>query len=163
MGDPKKPRRQYDRPTHPWRIERITEENTLCAKYGLKNKKEVWRATSMLRKIRKQARHLLSLSGEEVEKESKDLMKKLDRLGILSTKNIDDVLGLTVENILDRRLQTLVHQKGLATTPYGARQLITHGHVIVGEKAVSVPGYLVPKEEEKAIKLTDKIKVAQSG
>ena len=35
MGHPRKPRKQYDTPSHPWNAERIKEENRLAAKYGL--------------------------------------------------------------------------------------------------------------------------------
>ncbi|MBN2014904.1 MAG: 30S ribosomal protein S4 [Candidatus Altiarchaeota archaeon] len=161
MGDPRKQRRRYERPQHPWRSDRITEENELCKKYGLKNKKEIWKAKSRTGRFREQARKLLGSSGEEREKESKELLDKLNRLGILESPSIEDVLGLNVENLLERRLETRVYRGNLANTIKQARQLIVHGHIIVGDNVVSIPGYITPKDEEDKIKLNEKIKVVK--
>lgn len=163
MGDPRKQRRRYSRPKHPWKAERITGESELCKKYGLKNKSEVWRAKSTVGRFRQQARPLLGSSGEEVEKEKRELLDKLNKLGILETKSLDDVLALTVEDLLERRLQTLVHKKGIANTIRQARQLVVHGHVLVGNSIVNVPGYVVPKDKEENITISERIKVVNVG
>lgn len=163
MGDPKKQRRRYSRPTHPWKVERITKENELCKKYCLKNKREVWRTKSTVGIFRKHARSLLVSSGEEVEKEKKELLDKLNRLGILETQSLDDVLALNVEDLLERRLQTLVYRKGLANTIKQARQLVVHRHVLVGDKIVNIPMYIVPKDREDEIKISERIKVINIG
>ena len=42
-------------------------------------------------------------------------------------------------------------QKGLATTIRQARQLINHGHIFVDGHKVTVPGYLVLREEEGSV------------
>jgi len=44
MGKPKFSRKKYETPSHPWQEDRIKAENELVKKYGLKNKKEVWKA-----------------------------------------------------------------------------------------------------------------------
>jgi len=163
MGDPKRQRRRYSRPSHPWRSERLVEEKELLKKYGLKNKKEIWRARTLIGRFRQQARSLLASSGETVEKDKKELLDKLNRLGILESRSLDDILALTVEDLLDRRLQTIIHKKGLAGTLKQARQLVVHGHVLVGDNAVNVPAYVVSKEEEDTIKVSDKIKVIKIG
>ncbi len=135
MGDPKFPRKKYETPSHPWEAERIRREKEILHKYGLRNKREIWRAETFLRRIREQARRLLAMAGEEqAEKEKERLLKRLARLGILpENASLDDVLALTVEDILARRLQTLVYLHGLAKTPKQARQFIVHGHIAVME------------------------------
>jgi small subunit ribosomal protein S4 len=154
MGDPRKQRRKYTRPKHPWRSERILAENELCKKYGLKNKTEIWRANSGLRRFRQQARKLLGLpDDEETKKEAKKLLDKLNKRGIMKSNSLEDVLALTIENILERRLQTLVHRRGLANTIKQARQVIIHGKVKVGGKVVNVPRYPVSKDEEETIQI----------
>ena len=157
MGDPKKQRRKYDRPKHPWKADRILEESELCKKYGLKNKKEVWRTKSALLRFRQQARRLLGLSGEEIDKEKTELVDKLTRLGILTTGSVDDVLALTVDDLLGRRLQTIVYKKGLVNTIKEARQCIVHRHVLIGTHIVNVPSYTVSKIEENKICLCEGI------
>lgn len=155
MGDPKFCRRKYSRPSHPWQAERIKMEHELVKKYGLKNKRELWRSQSFLRRLRRHSRIIharLRAKDAQAEKESKELIKKCIRLGLLpENASLDDVLGLDVEVVLGRRLQTLVYIKGLAYTPKHARQLIVHGHIAIGGRKVTVPGYIVKKDEEEDI------------
>jgi len=158
MGKPKFSRKKYETPSHPWQEDRIKEENELVKKYGLKNKKEIWKAQTKLKKYRSQARELLakvSTGDIQSKKESDQLLMHLNRLNILPAKStLDDVLALETETILSRRLQTLTYLKGLASTPTQARQLISHGHIAIGDKRVTVPGYMVVKEEENDIGYT---------
>ncbi|MEM4161049.1 MAG: 30S ribosomal protein S4 [Thermoplasmata archaeon] len=156
MGDPKKSRKKYEKPSHPWIIERIQAENELVKNYGLKNKREVWKAESMLRNWRRQARDLqarIRRKEAQAEVEMKNLFAKLQNLGILTMENptLDDVLALDVEKILSRRLETLVYTKGLASSYRQARQFIVHGHITVNGHKVRVPSYLVKKSEEHTI------------
>ncbi|KYK31262.1 MAG: 30S ribosomal protein S4 [Theionarchaea archaeon] len=152
MGDPRKQRKSYDTPSHPWRKDRIEKEKELVRKYGLKNKKDIWKAESKLRQIRRIARNLLSSHGEQAKKEEAQLMSKLQKLGLLKGEaDLDSVLGLTIEDILERRLQSLVHRKGLSRSPKQARQLVVHGHIRVGGRRIKSPSYLVPVEQEETI------------
>ena len=144
-------RKTYKRPKKPFDKERIEAEKELMKKYGLRRKKEIWKAEAILRKYRRLARRL---AAEKNEAREKQLIEKLKRMGIMESGNsLDDVLGLTVEDILKRRLQTVVYQKGLARTPKHARQLIVHGHVFLKGRRITFPSYLVPKEEEDKIEV----------
>ncbi|MHC1604848.1 MAG: 30S ribosomal protein S4 [Candidatus Methanofastidiosia archaeon] len=155
MGDPKKKKKKYMTPIHPWQKDRIDEEKELKKRYGLKNKREIWKAQSVLRNVRRQARTLLGLSNPQVERETKDLLLRLQRLSILKEEaDLDAVLALTIEDILDRRLQSIAVRKGLATTPGQARQMIVHGHIAVNGKKVNAPSYFVSGEEEETISYT---------
>jgi small subunit ribosomal protein S4 len=158
MGKPKFSRKKYVTPSHPWQEDRIKEENEFIKKYGLKNKREVWKAETRLRKYRGQARELLAkidTGDAQSKKESDQLLRYLSTMNILPPKStLDDVLALNTESILSRRLQTLTYLKGLANTPYQSRQLISHGHIAIGDRRVTVPGYLVTKDEEGEIGYT---------
>ncbi|MEM2237118.1 MAG: 30S ribosomal protein S4 [Candidatus Caldarchaeum sp.] len=158
MGDPKRIRKKYETPGHPWRRENLEEELKLVGEYGLRNKRELWRALSKLRKYRAMARSLFTAVGEKrVQLEAK-LMGKLYRLGLLPQgATLDDVLKLTVRDMLDRRLQTMVYRLGLAKTIFHARQLITHGKVYVGGRKVRAPSYHVMRDEEETIRLAETI------
>lgn len=159
MGDPKFPRRLYQTPFHPWKADRILEENAIVHKFGLKNKKEVWRAKSYLRAIRGQARELQARNrtgDPQALKETRLLMAKLGRLGLLSeTSTLDDVLTLNLEQVLGRRLQTQVYLKGYTGSIKQARQFIAHGHVAVGGSRMNVPGYYLKRGEEDIIKISE--------
>ncbi|MEM2280732.1 MAG: 30S ribosomal protein S4 [Candidatus Bathyarchaeia archaeon] len=152
MGDPKKQRKKYETPRFPWRTDVLQEELKLLGQYGLRNKRELWRHKTMLSKFRGIARSLIGKPPEERRKMEEQLLTRLKKLGIIhETAVLDDVLDLTVEDILERRLQTIVFRKGLAKTIYQARQLITHGHIAIGNRRVTVPGYLVTREEEEQV------------
>jgi small subunit ribosomal protein S4 len=155
MGDPRKLRKRFNTPSHPWQGERIKEEKEIMIKYGLKNKKEVWKAQSYLRNLRAQARNLqarMRTEDSQAIKESDLLLKKCYKLGFLSDgAPLMDVLVIDVERILSRRFQSLVYTKGLASTPKQARQMISHGHVILKDRRITVPGLLVPKQDERFI------------
>tara|TARA_B100001250_G_scaffold118169_1_gene100306 strand:- start:32 stop:664 length:633 start_codon:yes stop_codon:yes gene_type:complete len=153
MGDPKFPGKHYNTPSHPWQKVRIEEERTLTQQYGLKNKKEIWKANTKIRSMRRQARKLTATSGDEqAQKEKSLLLSKLNRLGMLDQESgLEDVLTMTPENILDRRLQTQVYLQGLSSTAKQARQLIVHGHISVDGAVTRVPGMLVTKLQEKNI------------
>ena len=156
MGDPKFLRRTYDTPKHPWEAARMDEERKLLQKYGLKNKRELWKAQSILRGFRGQARDLqarLRVGEPLARRETDQLIGRLTRLGLLpvGTPTIDDVLALTTEDLLQRRFEWIVFQRGLAPTAVGARQWITHGHLSIGDHRVTRPGYLVPSAEEPMI------------
>ncbi len=152
MGDPKKPRKKWVGPRHPWRKEVLIEEMRLVGQYGLRNKRELWIAKTIARNFRHQARALLAYPAEIREEAEKALLRRLYKMGLLpENATLDDVLSLTTEDILERRLQTIVYKKGLARTIYQARQYIVHGHIAINGRRVTSPGYLVPRDEEELI------------
>ena len=152
MGDPRKFKSKFSGPGHPWQRARIEEERVVKREYGLKTKSELWKADSKLKSFAQQAKRLIALRTTQAELEKKQLLGRLNKLGLLpATAKLDDVLALTVRNLLDRRLQTLVLKKGMARTPTQARQYIVHEHVMIGAKKMSAPSYLVPIAEEGTI------------
>ena len=155
MGDPKFSRKTYDTPSHPWQGERIKAEVEVVRAFGLKNKTEVWKAETILRNLRKQSRDLqarLRSGDKQAQVEADALLNKCGRLGYLPVgSNLNDILSLKDEDVLSRRLQTIVFEKGLASTIKQARQMITHGHIFMNGHRVTVPGYLVTRAEEFSI------------
>ncbi len=152
MGDPRKCKKKWVGPRHPWRKDRLVEEMRLIGEYGLRNKREIWIAQTMIRELRHKARVLLALPPETREKAEKALLERAYRMGLLPEKaTLDQVLSLSVEDLLKRRLQTMVYLKGLAKSIYHARQLIVHGHIAVGGRRVTSPGYIVERDEESSV------------
>lgn len=156
MGDPRKPKNKFERPRKPWDKQEIELRNALCEKYGLKNKRELWVVEAFLRKKRAVARKLLALPLEERLAKQRELVDSLEKINVLKKDaTLDDVLNIKIEDLLERRLQTIVWRKGLARTVRQARQLITHGHIAIGDRVVNVPGYLVLKSEESKIRFAN--------
>ncbi|MFX1558436.1 MAG: 30S ribosomal protein S4 [Promethearchaeota archaeon] len=155
IGDPRRLKKKFRKPKHPFQKDRIMEELEFLGKYGLRNKREYWKMRTMLANWRNIARQSRTLSKEEALEVQQTLIKKLNRLGIIGSEaEFEDVLLLTVEDVLKRRLQTLVYEKGLASTVYQARQYITHGHIQVKGKKINAPSYIVKREEEDMIDFT---------
>jgi len=149
MGSIKKQKRKFERPAHLWEADRLEEERGLMRDYGLKNKKELWKFRSLLRGFRQQAKLLTAMESEQAERQKKLLVDKLIRLGLVDkSAKSEDVLGLDLIQLLDRRLQTQVLRLNLAKTANQARQFIVHGHILVNDQKVSVPSYLVKSNDK---------------
>jgi len=145
----KRSRKKYERPLKIWNKEKILEDREIMKSFGLKKKMEIWRTEGFLRKFRRMARDLEAKKDKEKEKV---LLRKLINLGVLNEgATLDDVLGLSLKNFLDRRLETIIFSKSLANSAKQSRQFITHGHVSIGGKKITYPSYLVLKNEENNI------------
>jgi len=152
MGDPRRLKKKFETPMHPWRTANIELERELRKEYALKTKQEIWRMDSLLRGFKNQAKSLIALHTTQADKERTQLLKRLQRLGLLSEgAKLDDVLRLTTKNIMERRLQSFVFKKGLARSTKQARQFITHAHIMVKECIITAPSHIVTKAEEELI------------
>lgn len=149
----KRKHKQYSRPKRPFDKLRIEEEAAIKEQFGLKNKREIWKAEARVKSIREKAKNLIPAKPSEQEA----LFKKLKKIG-LNVNSISEVLSLDKKDYLQRRLQTILVKKKLARTPKAARQLIVHRKVMVGENAVDSPSYVVPVEMEDKISLRIKNK-----
>merc|ERR1712149_93216 len=126
-------RKTYSTPNRPYEKERLNQELKLIGEYGLRNKKEVWRLKLTLAKVRKAARVLLTLDEKDPKRlfEGNALLRRLLRIGVLdeSKQKLDYVLGLKIEDFLNRRLQYQVFKNGLAKSVHHARVLIKQRHI----------------------------------
>jgi small subunit ribosomal protein S4 len=140
-----------------WDSVKIEEEKKILKEYGLRRKKEIRRIEAVLRNFRRRAREIIATKDEA---KKKVLLDKLIKMGLITkAQDIDDVLALTVKDILNRRLQTIVLKKKLANTINQSRQFIVHGHIAVDKRRVKFPSYIVPLEEEGKIEFYDTSKL----
>merc|ERR1711956_77447 len=118
-------------------------------------KREVWRIKYMIAKIRASARTLLTLEEKDQKRlfEGNALLRRLVRIGVLDeTKmKLDYVLGLKIEDFLERRLQTQVFKLGLAKSIHHARVLIRQRHIRVRKQVVNIPSFVVRLDSQKHI------------
>ncbi len=154
MGDPKNPRRVWKKPKRPMNYDLKMEELKTLGTFGLKTKRELWKAHTQLSRLRHQARSLLALRQEVREKKEPVLLQSLAKVGLVEENStLDDVLNLQVTDLLSRRLQTFVQKKLSFKTPYQARQAVVHGHIMIGDRIINVPSYVVGTNEEKEVHL----------
>ena len=143
MGDVKNFRKSWNKPKRPFNFDLKMEELKILGTFGLKTKRELWKARTELSRVRNQARSLLALREEVREKEEPILIHSLSRIGLVEQNaTLDDVLNLEINDLLSRRLQTIIMKKFYFKTPYQARQAISHGHVMIGDRIVNRPSYL---------------------
>ncbi|QUC64211.1 30S ribosomal protein S4 [Nitrosopumilus sp. K4] len=162
MGDPKYPRRAWRKPKRPLNYELKMDELKILGTFGLRTKRELWKAHTELSRVRHQARSLLALRQDEREEKEPILMKSLERIGLVSGgSTLDDVLNLQVDDLLSRRLQSIVTKKLGFKTPYQARQAIIHGHVMIGDRKVDIPSYVVTLTEEDNIHFAPESKLPE--
>ena len=155
MGDTKNFRRVWKKPKRPLNFDLKMDELKILGTFGLKTKRELWKARTELSRVRNQARSLLALSQDVREQKEPILMNSLSKVGyVQSDAVLDDVLNLEINDLLGRRLQTIVQKKFYFKTPYQARQAVSHGHVLIGDQIVNIPSYLVNVDEEDKVKLT---------
>ena len=154
MGDPKKQRKKFSKPSHPWQKERIELEKKLVAQYGLKRKQEIWKMNSILKNFLHRAKLIIGKKTSQSNLEREQMLGKIQSMGLLKKdSSIEDVLNLTLRDIMERRLQTILFRKNIAKTIVEARQRITHKHVMVGGKKITSPSYLVLAREESNIRM----------
>ena len=152
MGDPKKKQKTYKTPKRPYVHETLMEELRTIGAYGLRNKRELWKAHTELSHMRGRARDLLSLDAEEKVERQQLIINKLAIRGlVMENGRLEDVLTLSVEDILERRLQTYIFRRGLASSLFQARQLITHGHIAINDRKVTTPSYQVKITDEETL------------
>jgi len=155
MGDTKNFRRVWKKPKRPLNFDLKMDELKILGTFGLKTKRELWKARTELSRVRNQARSLLALRQDVREQKEPILMNSLSKVGyVQSDAVLDDVLNLEINDLLGRRLQTIVQKKFYFKTPYQARQAVSHGHVLIGDQIVNIPSYLVKVDEEDKVKLT---------
>jgi len=143
------PKKLYDKP-------RILDENKLVEKYGLKNKKEIWKTEAKVKYFRSRAKSLINAEQEE----QKIFFDKLNEIG-LKVSNVSEVLALNKEDLLKRRLATIVWINKLANTARQARQMVVHKLILVEDNIVNIPGYFVKVGEESKISVKKKTKVVK--
>ena len=99
----KRKHKVYSRPKRPFDKPRIEEEAGIVDEFGLKNKREIWKAEAKIKTIREKAKKLISAKPEEQQA----LFNKLNKIG-LKVNSISSVLSLDKKDYLKRRFQTIV-------------------------------------------------------
>ena len=103
-------------------------------------------------KIRSAARFLLTLDEDDETRlfQGQALIRRLIRLGLLNEDEtkLDYALALTLNKLMERRLQTKVYKMGFAKSVHHARVLIKQGHIRIGKQIVNVPSCLVRTDSE---------------
>ena len=154
MGDPKTSRKIWKKPKRPLNYDLKMDELKTLGTFGLKTKQELWKTQTELSRVRLQARSLLALRQEDRKRKEPILIESLTKIGLVDqSSTLDDVLNLQVNDLLSRRLQTIAQKKLFFKTPYQARQAIVHGHIMIGDRVITIPSYIVKIEEEEKIHL----------
>jgi len=147
----------YKKPKVPWNSTQIKEDKVIMKSYGLRRKRELWKTQEQLRRYRERARNLIAANDKAKEKR---LIDKMVKLGLLEpNSSLDNILALSITNLLERRLQSVIVKKKITDNVNTARQFIVHGHIVIGNRKIKFPSYIVPSEEEREIKINPLSKI----
>jgi len=120
----------------------LNKLNVLPGQHGVRTRRKISERGLQLREKQK-LRFIFGLS----ERQLKNYFKK----SVVKKGNT----ALYLSQFLESRLDNIVYRLGLAPTRAAARQLITHGHIAVNDKKMTIPSYQV-KTGDKATFLKEK-------
>ncbi|MCK5040528.1 MAG: 30S ribosomal protein S4 [Candidatus Aenigmarchaeota archaeon] len=155
MGDSRKLKNHFSSVRRPYDVAMLEEERELKKKYGIRRKSELRRMEYIWKNIRQRARRLIA---EKDKAKTELLFNKVDSLGLCpGEKSLENILGMKLVDVLDRRFQNVLCRLNLANTPMQARQFIVHKHVKINGTIIFSPNYIVKKEEENNIVVDEKL------
>lgn len=105
---------------------------------------------------RKQSEYAIALGEKQKLRYQYGLLERQFRRIFQQALRKRGVTGETLLQLLETRLDNVVFRLGLANTRRGARQLVSHGHVLVNGRKVDVSSYNVKAGDEITIKETPK-------
>lgn len=101
---------------------------------------------------RKQSEYGLQLTEKQKVKFIYGILEKQFRKYYVMATKRTGITGEMLLQILESRLDNVVYRLGLANTRREARQLVTHGHILVNGKRLDIPSYLVNPGEVISVK-----------
>jgi len=104
------------------------------------------------RRPKKLAGYGLQLREKQKVKRTYGLLERQFRTYVEKSERAQGPTGENLIVMLERRLDNAVCRAGFASSRAQARQIVLHGHVLVNNKKVNIPSYLVKVGEEIALK-----------
>ena len=80
------------------------------------------------------------------------LSEKQFRRYVKQAMNMRGITGENIFQLIERRLDNIVYRLGFASSRTQARQIVSHGHILVNGKKVNIPSYNVKPGSEISIK-----------
>lgn len=92
------------------------------------------------------------------------LMEKQMRKTFAEAQRMGGVTGTNLLMLLESRLDSIVYRAGFAPTIFAARQLVTHGHILLDGKKVNIPSYQIKPEMVVSVRQKSrKVPMIQAG
>ncbi len=85
----------------------------------------------------------LQLREKQKAKRFYGILEKQFKKYVTQAGKVKGSTGLSLLEILETRLDNIVYRLGFSKSRAGARQLVSHGHILVADKKVSIPSYKV--------------------
>ncbi|WIY83220.1 30S ribosomal protein S4 [Propionimicrobium sp. PCR01-08-3] len=91
----------------------------------------------------KDSEYLLQLKEKQKARYAYGVLEKQFRRYYAEADRLPGKTGTTLLQILESRLDNVVYRAGFASTRRQARQMVSHGHLLVNGKRVTIPSYRV--------------------
>jgi len=116
------------------------------------------------RRARKPSEYGLQLREKQKAKRMYGLMERQFANYFKTASKVKGNTGEKMLNLLETRLDNIVYRLGFSPSRSGARQLVSHGHVVVNNKKVNIPSFQVKSGSTVAIlnKMLDNTQVRKS-
>lgn len=147
-----------NKPKNPFEKKRFESELKTINKYGLKSKVELWKYQLLIAKLKKISgkvlRNEIDYDSSAVVSKKYNLLWFCFKFNLLleSESGLEYVLRVSLEQMLERRIQFLIVRLGMATTCHEARIKLLHKRVMFKTQSIDKPSFLVRKSNEDKIK-----------
>ena len=104
----------------------------------------------------KASNYSIQLNEKQKVKFTYGLNEKQFRLLFNKAGKMQGIHGENFLRLLESRLDNIVYRMGLSRTRRGARQIVNHGHILVNDKKVDIPSYMVKPGDVISVKESSK-------
>ena len=99
-------------------------------------------------RIKKRSDYGVQLREKQKVKRMYGMLEKQFKIFFLKAEKMRGITGDNLIQLLERRLDNIVYRMHFASSRKMARQIVSHGHILVNGRKVNIPSYLVKENDE---------------
>ncbi|OAG28938.1 U3 small nucleolar ribonucleoprotein IMP3 [Nematocida displodere] len=147
-----------------WKGTSTAREQAVTNRFKIEERETYVLYNGVVGKIRRLALALAKLNDNDETKTqvSKDLAQRLYVLGLVPAKSLLECSKVSVSSFCKRRLSTVLATTKMVPDIATAVTFVTHGHVKVGTRVVTEPGFLINRAMEDYITWREESKVREA-
>ena len=104
----------------------------------------------------KKSEYSIQLMEKQKAKYTYGILEKQFRIIFNKASRSKGVTGEVLLQLCESRLDNIVYRLGISPSRSGARQLVSHGHIVVNDKIVNIPSFHVKPGDKVGVRLKSK-------